>query len=314
MRYVVLGRTGIKVSVAGLGCGGHSALGLNKGYDLGHAVSIVRQALDLGITYIDTARVYDTERAVGKAIREVPRDQVVLSTKGKVHSNEGLLFTAVQVLNGLDESLQELGVDYVDVYHLHSLEPPFYTYAINEIVPALLRARDAGKFRFLGIAEQFRVDLRHEVAARALAEDCFDVLLVGYNMLNPSAAKNVFPGSLQQNIGVTAAFAVAEAMSKPHRLRASLQRMVQAGDILESDVDWDSPLDFLVKTHAAANLIEAGYRFAAHQGAVHVVLTGTSQPEHLASNVNAILKPPLPAPVLQQLERLFGKAATVCGF
>jgi predicted aldo/keto reductase-like oxidoreductase len=90
--------------------------------------------------------------------------------------------------------------------------------------------------------------------------------------------------------------------------------MVQAGDISQSDIEWDEPLGFLVKTQAVENLIEAGYRFSANHAAVHMVLTGTSRPEHLAANVEAILKPPLPAVVLHELERLFGDAATVCGF
>ena len=65
MQTVRLGRTGLEVSVAGLGCGGHSRLGMAKGHDVHHAADMVRRALDLGITYIDTARAYGTEEAVG---------------------------------------------------------------------------------------------------------------------------------------------------------------------------------------------------------------------------------------------------------
>ena len=72
MQYTTLGRTGLKVSVAGLGCGGFSKLGLGTGQSAEHAVGIIRQALDLGVNLIDTAAVYGTEdggrrRAEGRA-------------------------------------------------------------------------------------------------------------------------------------------------------------------------------------------------------------------------------------------------------
>src|ERR1700709_1627992 len=81
MQYTTLGRTGLKVSVAGLGCGGFSQLGLGTGHSAEHAVAIIRQALDLGVNLIDTAAAYGTEDVVGAALHGVPRDSVVVCTK-----------------------------------------------------------------------------------------------------------------------------------------------------------------------------------------------------------------------------------------
>ena len=69
MEYTTLGRTGLKVSVAGLGCGGFSRLGLGTGKSEAEAVALVRQALDLGVNLFDTAAVYGTEAVLGKAIK-----------------------------------------------------------------------------------------------------------------------------------------------------------------------------------------------------------------------------------------------------
>jgi|GEM_PF-3650122 len=80
MARVELGRTGIKVNVVGLGAGGDSRLGL-KSAGADASVHLVRTALDLGIDFIDTAEAYGTEEVVGRAIAEVPRDRVVISTK-----------------------------------------------------------------------------------------------------------------------------------------------------------------------------------------------------------------------------------------
>src|SRR5258708_12714580 len=81
MDYTTLGRTGLRVSVAGLGCGGFSRLGLGTGKSEAHAESIVRRALGLGITLFDTAAAYGTEAVVGRAIKDVPRDPVVICPK-----------------------------------------------------------------------------------------------------------------------------------------------------------------------------------------------------------------------------------------
>ena len=74
MQYTTLGRTGLKVSVAGLGCGGSSRLGLEQGHSDAHAVGIIRAAVDMGVNLIDTARGYGTEHVVGLALKEIPRD------------------------------------------------------------------------------------------------------------------------------------------------------------------------------------------------------------------------------------------------
>ena len=83
MDYTTLGRTGLKVSVAGLGCGGPSRLGMRDNKSQRECVAIVRQALDLGVNFLDTAEVYGTEEIVGKAVAAVPRDKVIISTKLK---------------------------------------------------------------------------------------------------------------------------------------------------------------------------------------------------------------------------------------
>ena len=82
MKTTTLGKTGLTVSRMGLGCGGHSRLGLATGKDEANAIAVVHTALELGINFIDTAESYKTETAVGKALAlaKTPRESVVLST------------------------------------------------------------------------------------------------------------------------------------------------------------------------------------------------------------------------------------------
>src|ERR1700729_1706255 len=86
MQYTTLGRTGLRVSVAGLGTGGFSRIGIGQSED--HAVRIIREALDLGVNLIDTAAVYGTEAVIGRALRDVKRDSVVVCTKASKPVND----------------------------------------------------------------------------------------------------------------------------------------------------------------------------------------------------------------------------------
>src|SRR5215472_2547663 len=184
MQTVKLGRTGLEVSVAGLGCGGHSRLGMAKGRDLHHAADIVKQALDLGITLIDTARAYGTEEAVGIGVKG-RRDQAVISTKVGV-GRGGELASPSQLAGWLDESLKKLAVDRIDIFFLHGVTPAQYPHARDVLVPELKRQQEAGKIRYTAISEQFGGDTSHAMLSQALPDDHFDVVMVGFNMLNPS--------------------------------------------------------------------------------------------------------------------------------
>ncbi len=90
MEYVTLGKTGLRVSVAGLGCGGNSRLGLGRGKTEADAIALVRQALEMGVNLLDTAASYGTEAVIGKAIKAVPRDRVMVTTKANIYRGSEL--------------------------------------------------------------------------------------------------------------------------------------------------------------------------------------------------------------------------------
>ena len=135
----------------------------------------------------------------------------------------------------------------------------------------------------------------------------WDVAMVGFNLLNPSARRTVFPLTAAKNVGVLDMFAVRRALSQPDRLMSLFGELIQKKVIPASAVDAADPLGFLLEERVAATIPEAAYRFCRHEPSVHVVLTGTGNPEHLKANVEAILKPPLPQPALERLEKLFGE-------
>lgn len=306
MEFTTLGRTGLKVSVAGLGCGGPSRLGMrNDPQSADHAVSIVKQAVDLGINFLDTAQNYGTEPVVGKAIAGLAREKLVISTKKTLpppdHSNPER-----EVFKGLEQSLKALGTDYIDVYHLHGVEPKDYAFAKNRLMPAMRRLKEQGKIRFIGVTEGFVQDPAHTVLQEGLKENLWDVIMVGFSLLNPSARKTVLPLTRKNGAATLNMFAVRRALSQPNQLKKLCAELVANGAIKKDAVDLNDPLGFLLKESDAATLPEAAYRFCRHEPGIDVVLTGTGNPDHLRENIAAILKPALPQAVVDKLEKLFG--------
>jgi aryl-alcohol dehydrogenase-like predicted oxidoreductase len=307
MQTVTLGRTGLKATVAGLGCGGFSRIGIEK-YGLDHAAGIVRTAFDEGVNFFDTATVYGTQGAVGKGLAGIPRDQYILSTKFPYRNKTG-----GDLLRTLDESLRELGTDYVDIYHLHGVSAADYPAAKESLVPAMEQARKAGKIRFTGITEAFGSDTAHGMYQLCLRDDLFDVIMVGYNILNPSAAKWVFPAAMEKNLGVLCMFAVRSALSNPAQLRIDIDRILARGQADPARVKDETVLDFLVNSGAASSIMEGAYRFCRHTPGIGVVLTGTSNAAHLRDNLASIQKDPLGRGILEKLETLFGRVDCISG-
>src|SRR3954454_4955217 len=217
MEYTTLGRTGFKVSVAGLGCGGFSRLGLGTRQSEADAIGIIPAALDLGVKLFDTAAAYGTEQVLGKALRDVAREQVVICTKAPFGvSNPDA--TPEKAVASLDRSLQELGTDYIDVYQLHGVAPRGYAHALEVITPALLREKEKGKFRHLGITETAPGDQRHDMIRRACQDGVWDVVMVAFHMMHQNAREAVFPLTRTHRVGTLLMFAVRNIFSRPDRL------------------------------------------------------------------------------------------------
>lgn len=305
MDYVTLGRTGLRVSVAGLGCGGNSRLGLRRGKTEAEAIALVRQALDMGVNLLDTAASYGTEALIGQAIKAVPRERVVIATKANIHRG-GHPIPAPQVVESLDHSLRQLNTDYIDVFQLHVVLPSVYDHALHEIAPVLLREKEKGKFRHLGITETSPNDHEQRMLQRAVHDEVWEVMMLGFNMMHQNARAKIFPHTIANNIGTLLMFVVRNIFSQPGRLEAKMQELAAAGQIPQWLTETRDPLGFLIHESGASSLTDAAYRFVRHEPGVHVVLFGTSNPDHLQANIASLLKPPLPEADGQKLTELFG--------
>ncbi|MDO8185324.1 aldo/keto reductase [Conexibacter sp. JD483] len=194
-----LGTQGLVVSEEGLGCMGMSEF--YGGADEGEAIATIHRAIELGVTFFDTADMYGphtNERLVGRALAG-RRDEVVLATKfGIVRdpddpSVRGIDGSPDYVRSAIDASLRRLGVDHVDLYYQHRVDPDT---PIEETVGAMAELVQAGKVRYLGLSEA-----RPETIRRAHAVHPISALQTEYSLWSRDPEAEILPTLRELGIG-----------------------------------------------------------------------------------------------------------------
>ncbi len=309
MIYRTLGRTGLQVSLAGLGTGGPSRLGQATHRDEAASHHVIRRALELGVNLFDTAAAYgDSEEILGRALSGVARDRYLMATKFSPYRADGSIISEEEMLRSCDRSLRRLQVDVIDIFQFHSVLPGNYREVVDRLHSAALRLREQGKIRFLGITEYFFPDPAHDMLVLALADDCWDTIMVKYGILNLSAERKVLPLAKERNVGVINMSPVRFKMTRPEELEKVIAGWKKRGLIAANAVPTKEPLDFLVHG-PTPSVVAAGYKFGAGHDEIATVLVGTGSVAHLEENIAAILGPPLPAADVGRIRTLFGHLA-----
>ena len=178
MKMRKLGRSGPEVSAVGLGCMGMSAF--YGGADEAQSIAVIHRALDLGVTLFDTAEMYGphtNEVLLGKALKD-RRDEAFIATKFGINRQpDGSAVTdgsPANVRRAVEGSLSRLGVDHIDLYYQHRIDP---NTPIEETVGAMAELVREGKVRFLGLSEAAPATLR-----RAHAEHPITALQTEYSL------------------------------------------------------------------------------------------------------------------------------------
>ena len=189
------------VSAVGLGC-----MGMSEFYgaaDRAQSISVIHHALATGVNFLDTADMYGSghnERLIGRALRD-RRDEVVLATKfaiirGADGSFEGISGRPEYVRQACDASLLRLGVDHIDLYYQHRVDPEV---PIEDTVGAMSELVGAGKVRYLGLSEAAAETLRRAVAVHPIA-----ALQSEYSLWSRDLDDSIIPACRELGIGLVA--------------------------------------------------------------------------------------------------------------
>ena len=284
MRQVTLGRSGLVVSCLAFGTW---QLGGDWGpTDTAAAMDAVRRAADEGVTLFDTAHAYgfgQSEQLLSAALRDVPREQVVIATRGGLRPTDAGLVrdaSARSVREGVDASLRALGTDYVDLYQLHWPDPavPF-----DETADTLARLRDEGKIRHVGLSN-FDVEQIGTFEVTLPVE----TLQPPYHLFRRNIEAEVLPYAAAHDIGVLVCAPLAHGL---------LSGILDPGTRFARD-DWRSQTPMFQGETYAHNLrvvaglgelaIELGVTlpqlaigWTLTNPAVHVAIVGTRNRDHV---------------------------------
>jgi aryl-alcohol dehydrogenase-like predicted oxidoreductase len=299
VEYVRLGSTGLKVSRLALGCmsyGDPTTPGAHE-WSLHDedAQPFFRQALDLGITFWDTANVYQagtSEEVVGRAIKaDSRREDIVLATKvhGRMHDGPGGHgLSRRAILEQIDASLARLGTDYVDLYQIHRFDP---NTPVEETMEALHDIVKAGKVRYLGASSMYAWQFaKMQHAADRGGWTRFVSMQNQYNLLRRQDEPELIAMCADMGVGLVPYSPQGKGrLARPwgeQSLRSTVDKVVQS-----FDSPLDEPVVKAVQEVAEArsvSMAQVALAWVLSKPAVSAPIVGATKPHHLPEAVAAL--------------------------
>ena len=298
MEHTRLGLSGLTVSRIGLGCMsyGQAATGLHQWtLDEDAAAPFFRQAVELGVTFWDTANGYQSgtsEEFVGRAIKRYSRrEDIVLATKvwGRMHGGPGGSgLSRKAILEQLDASLRRLDTDYIDVYYIHRFDDQV---PVEETMQTLDDVVRAGKVRYLGASSMWAWQFaKIQFAARSHGWTTFSAMEDQYNVLRREEERDMIPMCLDQGVGLTPYSPLAKGRAaRPwgeQTARSSTDTVAQA-----FDRDVDRPVVDAVQRVAegcGVPMAQVALAWVLSKPVVSCPIVGATKPHHLRDAVAAL--------------------------
>lgn len=298
MKKVTFGKTGYQVSVLGFGAG---PIGFLK-TDQDRVASILNLLLDAGINVIDTAASYQgSEEVIGNTVSHRRGQFVLISKCGQAFPDiPGAAWSAQVVAGTVDRALGRLKTDHLDVMLLHSCD--LSTLQNGEALGALVKARDAGKVRFVGYSGD------NEAAAWAAGQPEVAVIETSVNIADQMNLETVLPIARKNNVGVIAKRPIANAAWKDPGDQPGFYGSYAAEYHRRLKQMKLSPAALGISGPEQQAWSELALRFTLSQPGVYTSIIGTTNPANARANIAAAEKGPLQAKTVEQIREAFRRA------
>lgn len=298
MRHTRLGRSGLTVSVVGLGCNNLGRPGTATLEQAG-TDAVVHAALDAGITFFDVADVYGaepglSEERLGRA-RGARRDEVVIGTKfgmdmgGVAGDDGGARGSRRYIVRAVEDSLRRLGTDWIDLYQFHTPDPAT---PIEETLRALDDLVRAGKVRYVGHSNRAGWQIAQaEYVARELGVERFVSAQNHYNLLDRRAELEVVPAAAEFGLGVLPYFPLANGLltgkySQGDAPEGSRLSHVRQHMVADADLEQLAAFGRFARERGITE-VQAAIGWLAAQGPVSSVIAGATRPAQVVENAAA---------------------------
>lgn len=306
MLYRTLGRTGLQVS--------ELSYGAARGYDdQANWAATLRACLDAGINFIDTAGGYgDSEVCLGEVLGG--REDFILETKYCPYESYAVgaryVGTPEALIASAEESLRRLKRNHLDILLGHGLRTleSFDRFMTEGCYEAMVKLREQGKVRYIGISELSEGDGTHEVLQRAVPTGAFDVVMLTVNLMLQTATEKAIPLCREHNVGTVVMMGLNQSsghsgLTSQAAALELLQHYIAKGQLpAEPPYTEAGILDFL----QPYSIPEAAIRYVLAQD-VTSCCVGMRTPQRLAENLQALEPPYLDEARLARLRELFGR-------
>jgi len=294
MEHRALGKSGLQVSVVGLGC---NNFGMRV--DAAQTQAVVRRALEEGVTLFDTADIYGgrgkSEELLGQALGERRKDAIVASKFGMPMGDGPYMHGGSRryIMDAVEASLRRLGTDYIDLYQIHQPDPATPQEETLEALDALVRA---GKVRYIGcsnfagwqLADAAWISRERGLASYISAQNL-------YNLLDRRVERELAPACEHYGVGILPYFPLASGFltgkyrrgaEPPQGTRLALMRSMAGRVLTDANFATLERLEEFARSHGHS-MVELATSWLAAQPQVSSVISGATSPEQVIENVKA---------------------------
>ena len=294
MEHRALGKSGLQVSVVGLGC---NNFGMRV--DAAQTQAVVRRALEEGVTLFDTADIYGgrgkSEELLGQALGERRKDAIVASKFGMPMGDGPYMHGGSRryIMNAVEASLRRLGTDYIDLYQIHQPDPATRQEETLEALDSLVRA---GKVRYIGcsnfagwqLADAAWISRERGLASYISAQNL-------YNLLDRRVERELAPACEHYGVGILPYFPLASGFltgkyrrgaEPPQGTRLALMRSMAGRVLTDANFATLERLEEFARSHGHS-MVELATSWLAAQPQVSSVISGATSPEQVIENVKA---------------------------